>query len=184
MRPLTAATNIDPASGDYPNGRVRDLNGGAGTLGNEALLGDIIQFFQKLVIDAGITENNLPDNVTNGYQLLEAFEDRFKPSWNTITLINSWAGGSNSARYRVHIDGTVEIDLNIDTDDSGSISDPTLGVLPAGARPPETKCFAISNSDGIGAITPRQLRIDTSGNIDINWTATDLYKTTLRIPTT
>lgn len=184
MRALTAATNIDSPSGDYPNGRVRDLNGGAGTLLNEVLMGDIIQFFQKLVIDAGISENNLPDNVSNGYQLLEALEDKFKPSWNTITLVNNWAGGSNSARYRVHIDGTVEIDLNIDTDQSGSISDPTLGVLPAGARPQEDKYFAISNTSGMSSITPRQMRIDTSGNIDINWTATDIYKTTVRIPTT
>ncbi len=73
MRALTAGTNIDEATTDYPNGRVRDKSGSTeGTLLNEVLVGDFIQFLQKLVIDSGIVVNNLPDNVTNGYQLLIA----------------------------------------------------------------------------------------------------------------
>lgn len=73
MRALTAGTNIDEATTDYPNGRVRDKSGSTeGTLLNEVLVGDFIQFLQKLVIDSGIVVNNLPDNATNGYQLLTA----------------------------------------------------------------------------------------------------------------
>lgn len=72
MRKLVDATNINAPDVDYPKGRPRDENGGAGTVFEEVLVGDLIQFFQKLVIDSGITENDLPDNVSNGYQLLEA----------------------------------------------------------------------------------------------------------------
>lgn len=73
MRKLTDGTNIDAATGDYPNGRTRDKVGVTpGTILNEVLTGDIQQFFQKLLIDSGLTENDLPDNITNGYQLIEA----------------------------------------------------------------------------------------------------------------
>lgn len=73
MRALLSTPNVDPISVDYPKGRVRDKAGATpGTSGGEVLFGDIIQLFQKCVLDAGIVENGLPDNETNGYQLLEA----------------------------------------------------------------------------------------------------------------
>tara|TARA_R110001632_G_scaffold207897_1_gene332107 strand:- start:1315 stop:1932 length:618 start_codon:yes stop_codon:yes gene_type:complete len=72
-RLLTDGSNIDPATTDYPNGRTRDKAGAiAGTTINEVLTGDKEQFFQKLLITAGITANGNPDNVANGYQLIEA----------------------------------------------------------------------------------------------------------------
>ena len=89
MRLLTAVPNTDPGSTDYPNGRVRDKAGVTdGTTGGEVLFGDITQFFQKLVIDAGITENTLPDNVTNGYQLVTALMGKIKihEAWITATV--------------------------------------------------------------------------------------------------
>ena len=75
MRQLVNVTNVDAPDGDYPKGRVRDKVGAVlGTEYSEILHGDVIQLFQKLVIDSGITENDLPDNVTNGYQLLDALK--------------------------------------------------------------------------------------------------------------
>lgn len=78
MRTLVAGTNIEAPSADYPNGRVRNLNGGAGTILNEILIGDLIQLMQKLVIDASITPNGLPDNVTNGYELMDALVEKIQ----------------------------------------------------------------------------------------------------------
>lgn len=73
MRKLIDGTNVDAVTGDYPNGRTRDKDGGTpGTILNEVLMGDMQQFFQKLIIDASIVENDTPDNVSNGFQLLEA----------------------------------------------------------------------------------------------------------------
>ncbi len=76
-RLLTSIPNTDSPTPDYPNGKIRnkDLTTGPPTVGSpvvEELYGDIIQFFQKLLIDAGITANGNPDNISNGYQLIVA----------------------------------------------------------------------------------------------------------------
>ena len=81
MRNLTDGSNIDPATPDYPNGRTRDKAGAiAGTTINEVLTGDAAQFFQKLIIDASITPNGNPDNVSNGYQLITALLKKISAS--------------------------------------------------------------------------------------------------------
>jgi hypothetical protein len=88
MRQLVNVTNVDAPDADYPRGRVRDKVGATlGTEYSEILHGDVIQFFQKLVIDSGITENDLPDNVTNGYQLLEAL-GIVVGSWKSYTILD------------------------------------------------------------------------------------------------
>lgn len=97
MRTLLNGTNVDPADGDYPNGRTRDKVGGTpGTIINELLTGDFTQFFQKLIIDAATVENNLPDNVTNGYQLIEALDSRFNKK--IVVSVGIWDMLNNSQR--------------------------------------------------------------------------------------
>lgn len=87
-RALLTVPNVDGVSADYPKGRVRDKAGAVpGTTYTEVLHGDIIQFFQKLLIDASITENGNPDNVTNGYQFLDALVDKIKESTKVDTAI-------------------------------------------------------------------------------------------------
>lgn len=87
-RKLTDVPNTDGATSDYPNGRVRDKVGATpGTTGGEPLFGDIIQLFEKLKIDASITENDLPDNVTNGYQLLTALVAKITESTKVSTTL-------------------------------------------------------------------------------------------------
>lgn len=89
MQKLIDVPNTDGASSDYPKGNVRDKVGiTAGTTGGAVLFADIIQFFQKLVIDAGITENSLPDNVSNGYQLIEALVDKINQTHFYTKIIN------------------------------------------------------------------------------------------------
>ena len=56
--------------GDYPFGDIKDAP--SGTVVDRAMMDDMIQFFQKLMSNGAITPNNLPDNVTNGYQLIDA----------------------------------------------------------------------------------------------------------------
>lgn len=96
MRKLIDTPNIEAATTDYPKGRVKDRSGAIpGTTLTELGIGDLIQLFQKLVIDASITENDLPDNVTNGYQLLEALLDKITDSTKIDpTIIEDRAGGS------------------------------------------------------------------------------------------
>lgn len=75
MRILADIINTEAPDTDYVNGRIRnrnDISGDPGTPVIEELYGDIVQFFQKLLILAEITANDLPDNETNGHQTLEA----------------------------------------------------------------------------------------------------------------
>ncbi len=77
MRILANITNVDAPSTNYPSGRIRNKNTSTdpitrGTPVVEEIYGDQIQFFQKLMSLAGLTANDLPDNVENGYQLIEA----------------------------------------------------------------------------------------------------------------
>jgi hypothetical protein len=69
--------NTDAPSSDYPAGRIRNKNANAspevdGTPIVEELYGDIILFFQKLMLRNSVTPNNLPDNETNDYQTIIA----------------------------------------------------------------------------------------------------------------
>jgi hypothetical protein len=82
MRRLSDITNTDAPSSDYPGGRIRNKDNTAippivGTPVIEQLYGDIVQFFQRLLVLGSVTANNLADNVTNGYQTVTAL-------WNAI----------------------------------------------------------------------------------------------------
>lgn len=75
-RNLQNQTNIQPPTADYPSGRIKNDSGaGDGTPVDESVYGDINQFFAKLMRDAGITPNDLPDNTTNGFQLNQALSN-------------------------------------------------------------------------------------------------------------
>ena len=73
-RDKATETNIDGSDiVNYPNKRIKDNTGaGNGTPVNEKVYGDIHEFFAKLMRDAGINYSGQPDNVTNGYQLVDA----------------------------------------------------------------------------------------------------------------
>ncbi len=74
MRKLENIPNTDPPDSNYKKGRIRNKTGLViGTPIIEQLYGDIVEFIHKLVSISGITENDLPDNETNGHQVFEAF---------------------------------------------------------------------------------------------------------------
>ncbi len=74
MRSLESNPNVDLSNlVDYPNGRIKDNTGaGDGTAVNERVKGDFHQMIEKTMRLYGITPNNLPDNETNGFQIVEA----------------------------------------------------------------------------------------------------------------
>lgn len=66
--------NVEASSVDYPFGSIQDVTGlTPGTPVSRLVYGDFHQFFEKLMDLSGITHNDLPDNETNGYQLVRAF---------------------------------------------------------------------------------------------------------------
>lgn len=122
-RNILQLTNVDPADSDYPSGRVRNNPGdNSGTPVNEALLGDMVQFFQKIMVEAGITPNQLPDNEYSGWQLYEAFLALMPtvPSWANYSpalsaldisdaAVIGGVTGTIAARWIKQTDGTIHI---------------------------------------------------------------------------
>jgi hypothetical protein len=75
MRLLQNKTNVDAPDDDYPFGRARNNPGNrTGTPVDEELVGDILQFFEKMFNASGLVANELPDNDYTGFQLFEAFD--------------------------------------------------------------------------------------------------------------
>jgi len=93
MRSLESNPNIDNSDlVNYPNGRIKDNTGiGDGTAVNERVKGDLHQAVEKLMRLYGITPNNLPDNETNGFQIIDAL--RALASKNDFILNLGSTGG-------------------------------------------------------------------------------------------
>lgn len=74
MRNKLLAPNIDNSNPSvYPNGRIKDNTGsGNGTPVNEFVYGDLHEMKDKLMRLYGIVPNDLPDNESNGFQLIDA----------------------------------------------------------------------------------------------------------------
>jgi hypothetical protein len=74
MRALNSNPNVDNSDlANYPPGRIKDNDGsGNGTAVNERVYGDLHQTIAKLMRLYGIIPNDLPDNETNGFQIVDA----------------------------------------------------------------------------------------------------------------
>lgn len=67
--------NVNPVSGAYPYGDIKDNTGGGnGTPVNRVVYADFHQFFARIADLAGIVLNGLPDNLTNGFQFVQALQ--------------------------------------------------------------------------------------------------------------
>lgn len=86
MRKLNSNANVDNSDLiNYPEGRIKNNTGtGNGTPVNERVYGDLHQTISKAMRRYGILANNLPDNETNGFQILDAFKSL--PSKNDFVL--------------------------------------------------------------------------------------------------
>jgi len=165
MRQLVNVTNVDAPDADYPKGRVRDKVGATlGTEYSEILHGDVIQFFQKLIIDGAITENDLPDNVTNGYQLLEALDAEIKKqkaASSTLTSLESgtaMSAGSPTITIAAH---TVDRMIYVTTVGSSTPNfDITVGIGPS---------LGVLRMIGFGRSVSFMLPANTGGSL--NWVA-------------
>ncbi|OJV51652.1 MAG: hypothetical protein BGO31_00160 [Bacteroidetes bacterium 43-16] len=87
MIKLENKANVMPPDADYPYGAIKNDTGtGDGTPVDVQVYGDIHQFFARLFAISGLTSNGLPDNLTNGFQLYDAFEKLAGlQSWTALT---------------------------------------------------------------------------------------------------
>lgn len=70
MKKLQNVPTIGAPNSDYPKGFI---NPGVTKVSSD-IYGDIVETVHKIVGNANITENDVKDNVTNGHQMLQAFE--------------------------------------------------------------------------------------------------------------
>ncbi len=86
--------NIDNSNPSlYPDARIRDNDGsGNGTPVNESVYGDIHEFFAAAMRLAGIDFNGLPDNLSNGYQYIEAMRNLASKNDILITITSEIVG--------------------------------------------------------------------------------------------
>lgn len=76
MIALKDKTNVNSPNGTWPYGELRDNPGdNSGTPVDEALVSDVMQLMEVVMADAGITANGQLDNLTNGFQLYQAFTE-------------------------------------------------------------------------------------------------------------
>ena len=143
MIALANKTNVDNTNANYPFGKlINDTGTNNGTPIDEQVYNDIHQFFEKLMFEAGITANNLPDNDTNGYQLYNALKVLCNNSWTNSGIVytthasSTWASvGSPWHDVAYKIDGN-EVSLcgavSISSCPAGF---PGILTLPVAARP-------------------------------------------------
>jgi len=147
-RKLSDIPNTTPINADYPNGKINDDTGsGNGTPVNEAVNGDIVQFFQKLLMGASITANTLPDNDGNGYQLIDALDIRIR---DKMPPIDAWhnmtSGGNYDVDYRKTNLNTLQMKIQLSV---GYPATNTIFTLPSGYRPITEIVMPIADSFSI-----------------------------------
>lgn len=108
---LANKTNVDPPSGPYPFGNIKDETGlNDGTPVDKAVYADFHQFFAKLLYESFITPNNLPENATNGFQYFDAF----RAVANQFKAVNSYS--SNTSLTDDDLSSLSVMDVNGDAD--------------------------------------------------------------------
>ena len=127
MRALNTNPNVDNSDlVNYPGGRIKNNTGtGNGTPVNERTKGDWHQAVLKLMRRYGIIANNLPDNETNGFQIVDAI--KALPSKNDFILGLSLNTGVLSVPIKLGFMETNEqvvckanFDLDAETEIKGS----------------------------------------------------------------
>jgi len=165
MRKLEDQIGAVSPNPDYPKGTIADNQ----TLISEGVNGDMIQFFQKMVSETGISENDLPDNETNGYQLLDALIGYITKKHNTWinipsgSLLNSWAfGGSGYCEYRKSAFNRLEIRLKLE-----SGTDSSIFRLPVALRPSKTLYLGVNSLTSNNEDNKGRIYIGTDGYVRI-----------------
>lgn len=171
MIALKNKSNVTPPTTTYPHGRITDDTGvGDGTPINQLTNQDIHSFLQQLMVDAGITPNNILDNEYDGFQLNEAlgrFIRKISPlvlpysdgPWinsNQGTYAPNWADSSTPFQFRLTRNGTC-VQLKGHPIRSGTNAGfENVYTFPVGYRPSASRLF-MSWDTALGAVAIMQV---------------------------
>lgn len=122
---LSLQPGVNNADANFLNGKLVNNE----TLAGEGINQDIVQFFQKLMSDAGLAANGDEDNELNGYQFITALDSFIgahdsKIPWVSLTMLNTWTG---VLKARV-IDGYIEL-IGKDLDPENATSDVVVDLV-------------------------------------------------------
>ncbi len=174
-RKLENKPNVTAPGGAYSFGRIKDDTGAEdGTPVNEEVYGDMHQFFEKIMAEAGLTHNNSPENDTTGYQYLDALKKIIDNGHDAVQHVVGAVGEipfstgnladpdpGTALRYsKIGKYVTIEGSFFASEVVGGPLNVPVCQ-LPTGFRP-ELKSMNFPVFKG-GAITP--LLVDTDGRI-------------------
>jgi hypothetical protein len=164
--------NTEGISYDYPYGNIKDNPGdNTGTPVNKLVYADFHQFFAKMMDDAGISYNGLPDNATDGFQywlaLVKVIEDNcaFYTDISASVTTNAAFGVINKS-VRQYTDGTVSVKLSGITSSSITAS-PGSGVQIASGLPDGHLVFINANMTKAPDVTPVSSFFQTDGVIGL-----------------
>lgn len=180
----TAVPDYGTPDADFPDGKIITRTGATtGTKLTAELHQDIVQLFDKLVRDAGITKNDLFDNVTNGYQLLDALVDKIKNTTKQSTVPTDANDLTITAFYEVESGTTA----NIPVSEDGTLTHVSVGTGSSEA----TQMYQSSASDAVyfrrktGGSWVSWVKVGAQADIDtINAAATDFNITNFDANTT
>lgn len=100
---LSDNPNTDPVDFDNPDGVLNNDEGeGNGTPVNVAVYNDTLQFMAKMMREAGIVYNGLPDAEYQGHQLFEAFQFFNGSTVTKIIEIGDWDMDADSIKAVAH----------------------------------------------------------------------------------
>jgi hypothetical protein len=96
---LSLQTGIDNTDGDFLNGKIKNNQ----TLAGKGVNQDIVQFFQKLMSNAGFVANGNEDNEVNGYQFVDALLKFVNDGLLTKVIeIGNWDMDADSFKFIAH----------------------------------------------------------------------------------
>lgn len=186
MRSLKNKPQVIAPTSTYPHGRIQD-DDGSGTKGtpvDEQVYGDSHQFFSQLMVDGGLTPNEIAENEYDGFQLntaLGLFIDKIAFAlitnpipWNDVTSFASNysnVSGESKCQYKKDIFGTRVWVKGAFKKSTTLNSGDLIFTLPPGFRPPAYSTgVRVSNPVEINA-TP-VLTVLSNGNVIIQFTGT------------
>lgn len=190
MRKITDLQNVQSPDSTYPFGRVKDRTSGQnnGTPVNEAMVGDLLQFANKIMqvsedTTGGDPPNGLPDNEYNGFQLYEALaniitfainlnaENEKNATWNNLTLnspcVSEPSGTYHTPQYDKDSWGWVNLRGALKTNTGQDLNGYLIATLPIGFRPVKKENHVVMAFDGAGygGSMAVGISIETNGNI-------------------
>lgn len=115
--------NNGPTNTDYPYGQINDNDGsGNGTPVNKLVYDDIHQNFRRLMSLSGETPNNMPDNVSNGYQYVSAMKFLYRNFRGATHTSTDLILDEFQLRKIIYVEGTSS-NINVSLPSSSLITD-------------------------------------------------------------